>query len=617
MRAPRSPRSPRTFRLDTAAILCAVLIAATACGSPASPGPASAAATIPASSGPSSGSVAPSAGGSNGLPISDADRAALADPTSVRVAEHEARVEAAIAERSGLLAILGPEGVAWLAQDRSNALQKALDAHEVKLTDRGPARLTSAALATPEDPASPDAIDGVPIFGATFTATAMVSLGVDIGIGTTSNPGQPSNNTSTSQQTVGGNRITTTTVTTTSLSWSGSTVIADVTLNQTVTTTDAATGAALGTTTNRVHVHAEANGCPDAAGIALVTLDVEFTGDASGMSGGSVTEIRSHSETRGQVNDAAVLDSISDQVDMSYTSTGANGSRQTATAITGLALPAGVAQQIDDGDVPPAEAANARALIVMLTAMTAGTILVFAEKEWQDGACVRIDATTARVRQVAPNQVVTFTAKPVHIIEGTDLDKPIRATFTGEASVAPVDTEERPPVSYTYTASSKKDKTGAVLLKSTSNRGIGILNIVFRTVVKGWYVDHAAVGSRVKGQHCGTEAGRWIMNGTYERVGQKGKQKWTIQIDGSTLTGTYSYTDDAVQNIAGVTVLIDGKARGNVTLTIADDGRALMHFKETSHSFVATVPGTPGKGRDQNAPLQESDQAWEVDETCP
>jgi hypothetical protein len=552
----------------------------------------------------------PSASAATGVSISDADRAALADPTLQRVSEYEARAEASIAEHSGQLAIFGPEGVAFLAQDRSKAMKTILDKNKVKYSDllRGP--LTSAPMAKVSHEIS---IPGELVFGAMFTASALVGLTLDRGIGNPANPGQPDTNTSTSQQTVGGHRISTSTTTTNIISWSGSTAVDDVTMTQTVRTVDAATGADLGTTTNRVHVRAEANGCPDANGLAVVKMDVEFTGDASGVAGGSRTEARSHSETTAQVDDSAEIAGISDRLDMSYSTT-SGGTTRRSTAITGLALPVGVTQQIDDGDVPPAEAASVRSIMTLLTAITAGTLLQFAKAKWQDGACVRIDATTAASRQVHPNEVVNFTAKPVHIVEGTDLDKPIVATFSGDGTLAPVDTRERPPVSYTYTAPSEKDKTGTALLKSTSNRGIGILTIVFRTVVKGWVIDQPSGGGRIQGRHCGTEAGQWIVKGTYDRLGSKGKQKWIIDMEVDD-TGTYTYTDDAIQTTGGVTVTVKGKARGKVTLTIGDGGRALMHLKETSHTVVATVPG--GSGHDQNAPLAEFDLAWEIDPTCP
>lgn len=609
----RGSRPRRAFRLEAIAFLSAVVIALTACGAPApsSGGPQSTpTASGPDGTSPATVSLAPSPSVGVGQALSDADRAALAAPTLQKVAEYEARVDAAIAERSGQLAVLGPEAVAWLAQDRSRALKAILDANKVKYTDFVGRSLTSAPMAAVDHDI---AIPGELVFGAMFTASIMVAIVVGRGYVDPAFTGQPNTTQSTGQQTVGGHRITTATTTTNVLSWSGSTVTDDVTMNQTVTTVDAATGAALGTTTNRVHVRAEANGCPDAAGIALVKMDVEVTGDASGMAGGSVTEIRSHSETRGEVDDNAEIAGISDRLDMTYSTT-SGGTTRRSSATTGLALPVGVTQQIDDGDVPPAEAASVRTIMAMLTAMTAGTLLQFAKTKWQDGACVRIDATTAKSRQVHPNEVVTFTAKPFHIIDQVELKKPIVATFSGDGTFTPQGTPEDPPVSYTYTAPSEKDKTGTALLKSTSNRGIGTLKVEFRTVVKGWMVDQPSGGGRITGQHCGTEDGEWVAKGTYDRGGSKGKQKWVIEMnpDG---TGTYVYTDDAVQTLGGVTVVVKGKAKGNVTLTIADTGRALMHLKETTHTYVATVPG--GHGHDQNAPLEEFDLAWEVDETCP
>jgi hypothetical protein len=611
----RDAPSPRTTRLRAAAFLSAVVLALTACGAPA---PASSgAATPPAAASPAGTTVAPSVAlpslaGAGGVLLTDADRAALAGPTLERVAEYETRLEATIAESSGQLAILGPEGVAFLAQDRSKALKAILDKNKVKYSDLVRAPLTSAPMATVQREI---AIPGELVFGAMFTATAMVAIRMDRGFGDPASSGQPNTSTSTSQETVGGRRIATSTTTTNVLSWGGSIAIDDVTMNQTVTVTDAATGAALGTTTNKVHVRAEMNGCPDVNGIALVKMDVEVTGDASGMAGGSVTRIQSHSETSAQVDDSAEIAGISDLIDMTYSTT-SGGTTRRSTSIVGLALPPGTTQQIDDGDVPPQEATQARSLMAMLTYMTAGTLLQFAKDKWQGGACVRIDATTAKARQVHPNEVVNFTAKPVHVVEGNDLDKPIVATFSGDGTLAPVDTSERPPVSYTYTAPSDKDKTGTAVLKSTSNRGIGTLTIVFRTVVKGWMVDQPSGGGRITGQHCGNEDGEWIAKGTYDRAGSKGKQKWVIEVDLDG-HGTYTYADDAVQNLAGVTVLLKGKARGNVTLTIVDGGRALMHLQETVHTYRTTVPGTPATGHDQNAALQQFDLAWETDETCP
>ena len=205
-------------------------------------------------------------------------------------------------------------------------------------------------------------------------------------------------------------------------------------------------------------------------------------------------------------------------------------------------------------------------------------------------------------------------------IEGTDLDKPIFATFSGEGTLAPVNTEERPPpVSHTYTAPSKKDKTGKALLKSTSNRGIGLTEIVFRTDVKGWFVDFAGDGTTIKGQHCGSDGGDWVVRGTYSRPIQgitfNGKQRWVFTIDEITLKGTYTYTDNQVTVVPNAVVKVTGRAAGRVTLTIDDEGLAHMALKETSHSYDAVVPR--GFGYD-TAPLERPQKLdWQIDDTCP
>jgi hypothetical protein len=103
------------------------------------------------------------------------------------------------------------------------------------------------------------------------------------------------------------------------------------------------------------------------------------------------------------------------------------------------------------------------------------------------------------------------------------------------------------------------------------------------------------------------------------RGGQKGEQHWEIDVLALGTTdhdGDFSYTDHAVMTVAGVTVTLDGEAKGTITLTFDSAGRARMHFREASHMYRTTVPGG-GRDQDQDAPLAEFDLAWEVDPTCP
>jgi hypothetical protein len=143
----------------------------------------------------------------------------------------------------------------------------------------------------------------------------------------------------------------------------------------------------------------------------------------------------------------------------------------------------------------------------------------------------------------------------------------------------------------------------------------------------GWMIDRAGAGSHVWGQKCGDLGGEWILEGTYDQSGMHGVQRWTITIDASGGTepfpGTYSYTDDAsgrptspTGQVAPVTVYVEGRASGTVTLRFDDEGRALMHLKESHHTYNSwTTLGA--KGADRNADLVESDLTWEVGGVCP
>ena len=139
---------------------------------------------------------------------------------------------------------------------------------------------------------------------------------------------------------------------------------------------------------------------------------------------------------------------------------------------------------------------------------------------------------------------------------------------------------------------------------------------------RGWSIDQASGGGRITGRHCGGPLADWTVDGTYDKQGQKGVQQWVITIDLASLAdpglflGTFTYTDKAQMTTGPVTVNLDGKSAGDVTLKQDPAGRALMHFEETSHTYRATASGG-GVGQDQNAPLAVFDMTWEVDATCP
>ena len=176
------------------------------------------------------------------------------------------------------------------------------------------------------------------------------------------------------------------------------------------------------------------------------------------------------------------------------TSSGAGApDRDTAVALDaryGLSTPGQVSSLTFDessanGDVVRQNENTTDADISLLYREVAGmgvivAMLLFeaAQEKWRSGFCVRIEATETS-RDVEPDEVVPFTAKPWHNFDGVELDEPIVATFTGTVSAAPVDVKQDSPASISFTAGPDTDDRGTVSLKSTSKRGIGTLEIVF------------------------------------------------------------------------------------------------------------------------------------------
>lgn len=104
-----------------------------------------------------------------------------------------------------------------------------------------------------------------------------------------------------------------------------------------------------------------------------------------------------------------------------------------------------------------------------------------AQGKWRNGFCVRIEASE-QTRDVEPDEVIPFTAKVFHNFDGSELDKPIVATFDGVKSATPLDTPQDPPASIEFTAGPNPGDVGKVSLKTTSNRGIGTLDLTFTVV---------------------------------------------------------------------------------------------------------------------------------------
>jgi hypothetical protein len=223
---------------------------------------------------------------------------------------------------------------------------------------------------------------------------------------------------------------------------------------------------------------------------------------------------------------------------------------------------------------------------------------------------------------VSAREQITFTAQPKHAIEGNLLDKPIEAQFSGIASLTPIGTRQMPLASFDFVAGPRAGDRGTASLKSTSNRGIGMLDITFE-VAPGWTIDSPTIGGRITGTKCGGIDGDWEAIGDYHHAlggpMTDGDQEWSITVDESTMTAAYHYQVVQTMKVAGITVYVTGGAVGTATVTLDDQGRVIMHLTERDRAYVSwtsvggegsSVPWTPPE------PLSDGDLVWDPGADC-
>lgn len=284
------------------------------------------------------------------------------------------------------------------------------------------------------------------------------------------------------------------------LATSGSMLAGDVTMTITTTVFDA-NGAVVGTLTVTSAGGVEIEMCPDANGSVHASFDLDITTTATGAGVGGTTAgtagFKTSGSIVGHVSEDAFLTGYTFNSAAATSSSGGSG----PAIDRALTLAGGVSLSGAPGDVgsvtmptDPTSAtvrADADATTADMTTLlhqaldpsmqVATFLLDAAQKRWRDGSCVKI-VSSETGRDVQLNERVTFTARPVHKVEGTDLDKPVVATLAGQGRLSPAaGTKQDAPATITFTAPNRLEAVSTVSLKSTSNRGIGMLDVRFRT----------------------------------------------------------------------------------------------------------------------------------------
>jgi hypothetical protein len=288
----------------------------------------------------------------------------------------------------------------------------------------------------------------------------------------------------------------------------GSTTV-DIAMESTVQTDDGRTA------TQRIRGSLSGPRCPDASGL----LELEATGSME-VTVDSSPPVRSRHQFTGpmrlQFDDNADLADVQMELDVQSDRTDSNG----RSAFVDVAYSLAIANPLDDGSAYTKNTADVKRTsqatqsdpqqadrdMVDQGAQAAVKFLVsLAGKRAalvQNNECVIVVAegpTTVGARQVVPIEV-----KTKHVIEGTDLDKRVEASLSGDGELEPTSLAKTPDT-VTYTAGDEGGDTGTITLVSTSRQGKGTTTLTLKVADK-YRVDAPAGVLRIQGQVCSLDA---------------------------------------------------------------------------------------------------------------
>jgi len=218
----------------------------------------------------------------------------------------------------------------------------------------------------------------------------------------------------------------------------------------------------------------DANGTFDASGL----LDVTVTKGDAGQHGTVDVQVV------GQVDDDAQLVSSEMEFQMQWSKSSGSSAQLVDVSMT---IPSSgdttlTVNRTSGGDA--AQLTQSAAIGGMLYAMMMReALLKAAQKGWESGRCVRLDATPSPApKDMQPSSTADITASPRSKIDGGPAGGTVMATLTsGGSGVDPSATKLPADASFVYTAHSEPDNHGTVSLEARSKRGVAKAELTFET----------------------------------------------------------------------------------------------------------------------------------------
>jgi hypothetical protein len=141
----------------------------------------------------------------------------------------------------------------------------------------------------------------------------------------------------------------------------------------------------------------------------------------------------------------------------------------------------------------------------------ARTALAFAERNWLDGGCTKIEADSPGT--VKPGSTTGIPVKVIHRFDGSAVPSKLEAVLSGEKSVEPTKLAKTPGT-LTYTAPDEKGKSATIKLTATSRRGRATLTLTASTGGQAYTVSAQSGPVTFSGQICSLDK-PFVLNGTF------------------------------------------------------------------------------------------------------
>lgn len=394
-------------------------------------------------------------------------------------------------------------------------------------------------------------------------------------------------------------------------------VSADLIMAATDRITNQATGSFIALYTSRTTGHFDLDACPNEQGIAAGTYTFETRHELNDV--GGATAVRSVAGRSAKApfkvinGDDARLVRIEADLNLAADAQGPGTPGGpgptgpfdwTASLPVHISMPrnGGTTASVGEGATitgPGSERSSGAMLLTQgMAQLFLGQVGTEAETFWRSGECIEL--TPSRdTGPVQPNEEIELevTARE-KFGDGSQIEKPMVATFTGTKSLETTGSPQGPPAKFKFKAGAVKDDRGIIDLRQTSNRGIGKRQVVYTVGEPDYKIENRVGANSYTAKKCDGHVGAWTIN--VEAADPMGKA-----------TGTYKFTFAREGGAAAVRGILDATSavgsvhwdlNGTVTFVpAADDNPPSLRFSQLTGT--ATIKA---QGITQSVPTQQA-----------